>query len=74
MRNISNFLVYWQGLCSPGSCPGLLVSSIGSRMNELERKRWYPFQDIMDKDNEKYVEQGHTLVDLREEFYDNCTT
>jgi hypothetical protein len=50
------------------------VVSLGTRAEELERRKRYPSQDIMDKDDWKYIKQGYTLVDLREEFHDNHTT
>jgi hypothetical protein len=38
------------------------------------RKKRFPAAGMMDKDDEKYIKQGHTLVNLQEHFSDNQTT
>ena len=44
-----------------------------SRVEEV-RKRHDPLRGKLDKDDLKYISQGHTLVDLQEHFIDDHTT
>jgi hypothetical protein len=49
------------------------IAAMESRVEEV-RKRHDPLRGKLDKDDLKYISQGHTLVDLQEHFIDDHTT